>query len=88
MIGLEKVAIYRKFAGDIDGWARMASASEKAILTGDDWRQIDSIVQDFGLVQAGLASTRYVEKLHARIAESVSDAYTMAALKELGEQLA
>jgi hypothetical protein len=88
MIDLEKIAIYKKFAGDIDGWARMASASEKAILTGDDWRQIDSFVQDFGLVQAGLASTRYAEKLHARIAESVSDAYTMAALKELGEQLA
>ncbi|WP_020483202.1 hypothetical protein [Methylomonas sp. MK1] len=88
MISLEKVAIYRKFAGDIDGWARMASASEKAILTGDDWRQIDSIAQDFGLVQAGLASTRYAENLHKRIAESVTDAETLAALKELVEQLA
>jgi len=36
VINPEKVAVYRKFAGDIDGWARMASAAEKAILTGDD----------------------------------------------------
>ncbi|AMK77605.1 MULTISPECIES: hypothetical protein [Methylomonas] len=88
MINLEKVAIYRKFAGDIDGWARMASAAEKAMLTGDDWRQIDSFVQDFGLVKAGLASARYAEKLHARIVESITDAETLAALKELVEQLA
>jgi hypothetical protein len=82
MINLEK------FAGDIDGWARMASASERAILAGDDWRQIDSFVQDFGLVKAGLASKSYAEKLHARIAESVTDAETLAVLKELVEQLA
>lgn len=88
MINLEKIAIYRKFAGDIDGWARMASATEKATLTGDDWLQIDSFVQDFGLLKAGLASKRYAEKLHTRIAESVTDAETLAALQELGEQLA
>jgi len=40
------------------------------------------------LVKACLASTRYAEKLHARIAESVTDAETLAALKELVEQLA
>jgi len=39
------------------------------------------------LVKGGLASTRYAEKFHARIAESVTDAETLAALKGLVEQL-
>jgi|GEM_PF-774839 len=83
MITLEKIGVYQRYAGDLDAWARRAAAVEKTVITDDEWRWMDALVQDLELVQAGLASRRYAERLAARLAESVNDPEALALLNAL-----
>lgn len=83
MIDLEKISIFCKYHGDLDGKTRMTSDREKALISDDDWHQIERMIQDLYLVEAGLASRNYRAKLDAALAESCSDAATVDALKAL-----
>lgn len=84
----EKIAVYRKYVGDIDGWARMASVEEKRVMSDDAWHQIDGLIQDYALVKGGLASARFAAKLQERIAASTPDTATAEALEILIEHFA
>ena len=88
MINKEKMAVYQKYAGDMDGWARMASVAEKALISDADWYEINSFIQDYSLVKKGLASQRYADKLDARIEEATGSSEDRQALKALMMQLA
>ena len=83
MITSEKVRLYKKYHGDIDGWARMASNNEKSMMCDADWYEIDSFVHEYGLIKSGLASARYAEKLNNRMNAAVSDSEALTALKAL-----
>ena len=88
MINKEKMAVYQKYAGDMDGWARMASVAEKALISDADWYEINSFIQDYSLVKKGLASQRYADKLDARIEAATPSPEDRQALKALMMQLA
>lgn len=83
MITTEKIAIFKKFAGDIDGWARTAAAEEKAAISDADWYEIDGLIQDYALVKKGLASARYAEKLELRMQNAAPSPEDAAELKAL-----
>lgn len=83
MITTEKIAIFKKYAGDIDGWARMAPAEEKAAISDADWYEINGLIQDYALVKKGLASVRYVDKLDLRIQNAAHGLEEAAELKTL-----
>jgi hypothetical protein len=51
MITLSKIKIYKRFNGDIDGWARTGTNEEKSIIDDNDWFLIDAFIQDIGLVK-------------------------------------
>jgi hypothetical protein len=88
MINKEKMAVYQKYAGDIDRWARMASVAEKTLISDADWYEINSFIQDYSLVKNGLASQRYADKLDKRIEAATSSSEDRQALKTLMMQLA
>ncbi|CCE23010.1 hypothetical protein [Methylotuvimicrobium alcaliphilum] len=86
MITLEMVELYKKYGGDIDGWARTAVSNEKSVMSDADWYEIDAFVHEYGLVKSGLASARYAEKLHHRMSAAVSDEDALQGLKALVEE--
>ena len=88
LINIEKLEVFQKYTGDIDGWARMASVAEKAVISNSDWYEIDSFIQDYSLVKKGLASQRYADKLDARIEAATPSPEDRQALKALMMQLA
>jgi len=72
MITREKLRIYEKFGGDIDGWARASKLSEQSI-TDQDWRLIDEVLQSLVIVQSGLASPDFEAQARARTADIAQD---------------
>ncbi len=44
MITEQKIKIYRKYQGDIDGIARGGRKSEKDLFEEDDWYLIDNVL--------------------------------------------
>ena len=71
MITLDKVEIYRKFGGDVDGWVRMdmPRGSLTDPMQDRDWFLIDELIQALTLIQSGLASTEFEVRSRERIAE-------------------
>lgn len=44
MINEEKILIYKKYEGNLDIWARIATCEEKKVLSNDDWYLIDELI--------------------------------------------
>lgn len=53
-ITLERLKVYQKFSGDIDGWARMGSSEEKENMSDEDWYIIDGLIMDIKLGRSNL----------------------------------
>ncbi len=62
MITEQKIKIYRKYQGDIDGIARGGRKSEKDLFEEDDWYLIDNVLQDIEMINKGLCSADYKKK--------------------------
>ena len=86
MITLEKIDLYRKYSGDVDACVRTASPHARSIMSDGDWSEISAILQECFLVNAGLASARYTERISDRIAAATGDAATAEALRQLAAQ--
>ena len=72
IITREKLRIYEKFGGDIDGFAR-GLKSEQASITDQDWRLIDELLQGLLIVQSGLASADFEAQIYARTIAATED---------------
>lgn len=46
MINNEKILIYKKYEGNLDAWARIATYEEKKAMSDDDWYLIDDLIQN------------------------------------------
>jgi len=55
MITDEKLTVYQRFGGDIDGWVLAATPHEKALLTDEDWADISEILPRIAVVVRGHA---------------------------------
>lgn len=73
MITKEKLQIYQRFDGDMDGFSRGANLSEKDSITDQDWRLIDELVQSLTIIQAGLASSDFEAQVRVQISAAVHD---------------
>jgi hypothetical protein len=76
-----KVAVYRQYSGDIDGWTR--STSRSADLNDNDWYLIDDLRQRFFLVLTRNASQSFIDRLEADLALHVPDESARSGLREL-----
>lgn len=57
MINNKKVLIYRKYEGNLDAWARIATLEEKEIMSDDDWYLIDELIQDVIISKQNMEET-------------------------------
>jgi hypothetical protein len=69
----EKLTIYQRYGGDIDGWARSAVPREKALMTDEDWAVIGELLQRLAIVKSGRAAVTYEAETNRLIAAKVTD---------------
>lgn len=82
MITSEKLAIYRKYAGDIDGWSRMAVAKDRGITSGE-WAAITNLLQELTPYKRQLVSERYGQQVRDKLAALAADEDVARQLFEL-----
>ena len=58
MLTESKVQTYKRFNGDIDGWASVTRKSEND-LTETEWVQLDQLIQKLTICKRGLGSTEF-----------------------------
>lgn len=87
VLTVKKLAVYDRFGGDIDGWARASSAEDKAALSDGDWHLIDALLQGLALAAGGLASAAFSQEIERKAAASTADEAAHAALMALAASL-
>nr|WP_319401800.1 hypothetical protein [uncultured Carboxylicivirga sp.] len=70
MITEQKIKIFRKYHGDIDGFSRGGRKYEKDLFENADWLLIDNVLQDLELIKKGLCSTDYRNRLEKILNEN------------------
>lgn len=79
---LEKVATYRRFGGDIDGFAR-SGVDDSSGITDEDWHVIDELLHALFLVQSGQAAPELAASVERRLSCVAADEATRRALRAL-----
>ena len=59
MISKAKLQRFKEFNGDLDEWVRSQKDGLDSTLTGDEWLQIDKVVQRLKIQRNGNASLDY-----------------------------
>ncbi len=85
MINEEKIKIYKRYKGDIDGWARTSNKKEQMIMEDSDWYLIEAFIQDIKLVKKGLASSDYSNSVNEKLNSNCDSVETVEKLKALTE---
>jgi hypothetical protein len=83
VITIDKIKIYQRFNGDIDGWARVGTKEEKSIMNDNDWFLIEGFIQDINLVKKGLASNTFLKSINERLEEHCDSEETIQAIKDI-----
>ena len=83
MLTLDKLNIYRRFGGDLDGWARTANGHDASGITDADWLLIEELRQGLALIAAGQASQTFTAALESRLLRTTADEATRQALRAL-----
>jgi len=78
----EKLTIYQRYGGDIDGWVRSAVPLEKALMTDEDWAAIAELLQRLAIVKSGRAADTYEAETNRLIAAKVTDERVLKRLLE------
>jgi hypothetical protein len=82
MITTQKLAIYRKFDGDDDGWSRAGSPGGETFADGD-WAEIRNLLQELSLLKRGLTSADYTERIRQKLSAETSDASVAQSMMDL-----
>lgn len=85
MISQEKLRIYERFKGDIDGFSRGSKASERDAITDADWRLIDELLQSLTIVRSGSASGEFEAQVRKRLVDAAQDENVREQLFRLSE---
>lgn len=83
MLTLDKLNIYRRFDGDLDGWARIANGHDATDITDTDWLLIEALRQGLDLIAAGQASQTFTASFESRLRDTTADEATRQALRAL-----
>ncbi|MBN8771380.1 MAG: hypothetical protein J0I46_07440 [Thiobacillus sp.] len=83
MLTLDKLNIYRRFDGDLDGWARTANGHDASDITDADWLLIEDLRQALDLIAAGQASQVFTASFESRLRDTTADETTRLALRAL-----
>ncbi len=83
MITINKLKIYQRYNGDVDGWARVGSKEEKSIMSDEDWFLIEGFIQDLNLIKKGLASDTFMNSINERLKGKCDSEETIQALMNI-----
>ena len=83
MITRNKLKIFKKYSGDIDGWARFGNKSELELMSDDDWKLIDELLQSLESVKKGLVSKYFKSQILNRLEEACDSKETRYELKSM-----
>ena len=67
MITEEAIQIYIHYEGNEDYFTRCGSQEHKDIFSGNNWLEIDDLVQDILLIKRNLITNEYAEKVKQKI---------------------
>ena len=82
MITEEKLRIFQRYGGDVDGWVRVGDEAEHRIISDADWSHIEQL-RHRRLQQHHSASSEFVEQTEQLIAERVSGESAVKLLRQL-----
>ena len=71
MITKAKIEIYKKYKGDGDMFVRCMTKGERDIISNGDFGLIDDLLQNMEIVDKGLASQSFKDKLTNDLRETV-----------------
>lgn len=78
MITVEKIKIFNRYGGDIDGLARNSRSNDHNLITDNEWTLIDNFFQDIELINKRLAAQTYVEGTFVKLRDKCDrDSYEL-----------
>jgi hypothetical protein len=86
MLTQEKLDTYRRFGGDIDGFARSHAQGDTSGITDADWHLIDDLCGSLFIVASGKASREFAAKTEQRLQEAAIDLETREQIRQLGRE--
>lgn len=87
MITLSKILTYRRFLGDIDGWARTTGGNDSSGIDDADWRTIDELRQALALTASGHASPSFCRDAERRLNDCTDGDASREALRQLAASM-
>jgi hypothetical protein len=87
MITEEKLTVFQRYGGDIDGWVRVGTPAEKALMTDADWAAIAELLQRLAVVQSGHAAESYQAETRRLVAAATKDEDVAKRLMECAQLL-
>jgi hypothetical protein len=87
-ITMQMLDIFARFRGDIDGFARGGKAAEKDAIPDENWRCIDELLQEIFVLQKGLVTPEYRERIVERLRVQTEGPLVADRLLLLAQQLA
>ncbi len=87
MLTLEKLRIYERFNGDIDGWVRMKSSMPSSEMTDADWHLLDALITDLRIAASGQASQSFRRELNERLQTEIADDEVRTELHALARRI-
>ncbi|HEX8507281.1 MAG TPA: hypothetical protein VF630_18095 [Hymenobacter sp.] len=85
MITPAAIQVYQEFNGDPGGFARSGTRAQRDVLPEGEWGLLLDIIQDLHLVQQGLASASYADRLEQRLRVHCSGPEVISALTGLAK---
>lgn len=77
MITKDILNIYIKYNGDSDGIDKIGNSEEKFLLNGKTWKLIEELIQDILLINKGLVSEEFKNKIEEKIKNACDNNQTI-----------
>jgi hypothetical protein len=79
----EKLRIFRRYGGDVDGWVKVGDRDEHRIMSDQDWWDIEELRHRLWLQQHEPVAAEFVGRTKQLIQERIYDERAEALLNEL-----
>jgi hypothetical protein len=87
MLTLAKLKIFARIKGDIDMFSRAGRAKEKETIDDEEWRLIDTLIQDATVIDRQLGSEERTTQATRRIIDNCENNDVVAKIHSLASKL-
>lgn len=87
MLTIEKVNVYKKYVGVIDGYLMTYKDPSQRKISVDEWNLIDGLLQDTVIIKNNNASQEFVDKFNRQLKDCCDNEVTIKELINLDESL-